>query len=333
MEPDSPFETQVIKVLRNHNWVVHPQVGCSGYRIDMGIVDPRAPGRYLVGIECDGRAYHSGATARDRDRLRQVVLEGLGWRLHRIWSTDWWLNQGIEVQKLLARLDKELETDPDERLSVEVHPAEVTESEVATEPAPDNVAVPEVRPDDSSALREYQAVTPAGGKPDDFYELVHGRKLTEQLIEVIEGEGPIHESVLHRRIARAWGLERTGTRIVNRLRILTPRELGRTTEGDATFYWPSNSNPAEWTVFREASTEEASRRKVDDVCLEELANGVLHVLGQMGSAPNTDVAKSVCRLIGMARTPADAEARVGLAISRLVENGRVATSGSLLRLR
>ncbi|MGF7133086.1 very-short-patch-repair endonuclease/DNA polymerase III delta prime subunit [Paraburkholderia sp. EB58] len=333
MEPDSPFETQVIKVLRNHNWVVHPQVGCSGYRIDMGIVDPRAPGRYLVGIECDGRAYHSGATARDRDRLRQVVLEGLGWRLHRIWSTDWWLNQGIEVQKLLARLDKELETDPDERLSVEVHPAEVTESEVATEPAPDNVAVPEVRPDDSSALREYQAVTPAGGKPDDFYELVHGRKLTEQLIEVIEGEGPIHESVLHRRIARAWGLERTGTRIVNRLRILTPRELGRTTEGDATFYWPSNLNPAEWTVFREASTEEASRRKVDDVCLEELANGVLHVLGQMGSAPNTDVAKSVCRLIGMARTPADAEARVGLAISRLVENGRVATSGSLLRLR
>ncbi len=98
-EPDSPFETQVIRVLRDHGWVVHPQVGCSGYRIDIGVVDPRAPGRYLIGIECDGRTYHSGATARDRDRLRQVVLEGLGWTLHRIWSTDWWLNSAAEVKR------------------------------------------------------------------------------------------------------------------------------------------------------------------------------------------------------------------------------------------
>jgi very-short-patch-repair endonuclease len=117
MEPDSPFESQVIKVLREHNLVAHPQVGCSAYRIDMGIVDPHAPGRYLLGIKCDGRAYHSGATVRDRDRLRQVVLEGLGWRLHRIWSTDWWLNPEQEIRKLLAKLNEELEQDPDDEAS------------------------------------------------------------------------------------------------------------------------------------------------------------------------------------------------------------------------
>ncbi len=104
MEPDSPFETAVIKMLRYRNWVLHPQVGCSGYRIDIGVVDPRAPGRYLVGIECDGRSYHSGATARDRDRLRQHVLEGLGWRIYRIWSTDWWLNPDREIEKVVAQL-------------------------------------------------------------------------------------------------------------------------------------------------------------------------------------------------------------------------------------
>ncbi|MGJ7579382.1 DUF4011 domain-containing protein [Variovorax sp. RHLX14] len=104
LDPDSPFEVAVIAKLRAHGWVVHPQVGCSGYRIDLAVVDPRAPGRYLVGIECDGRAYHSGATARDRDRLRQHVLESLGWRIHRIWSTDWWLNPNGEVEKILKLL-------------------------------------------------------------------------------------------------------------------------------------------------------------------------------------------------------------------------------------
>jgi very-short-patch-repair endonuclease len=103
-EPDSPFETAVIGLLRDRGWVVHPQVGCSGYRIDLAVVDPRAPGRYLVGIECDGRSYHSGATARDRDRLRQHVLESLGWKILRVWSTDWWLNPDKEIEKITTLL-------------------------------------------------------------------------------------------------------------------------------------------------------------------------------------------------------------------------------------
>lgn len=101
-EPDSPFEREVIKVLRQANWQVHPQVGCSGFRIDMAVVDRNQPGRYLVGIECDGATYHSQATARDRDRLRQAILEGLGWRLHRIWSTDWWTNRAATAERVLG---------------------------------------------------------------------------------------------------------------------------------------------------------------------------------------------------------------------------------------
>jgi very-short-patch-repair endonuclease len=110
-DPDSPFEVAVIRQLRDRGWVVHPQVGCSGYRIDLAVVDPRAPGRYLVGIECDGRTYHSGATARDRDRLRQHVLEGLGWTIHRIWSTDWWMNAEGEIANILALLQALLKTE------------------------------------------------------------------------------------------------------------------------------------------------------------------------------------------------------------------------------
>jgi very-short-patch-repair endonuclease len=81
---------------------VHHQIGCGGFRIDLALVDPARPGRYLLGVECDGATYHSSATARDRDRLRQLVLEGLGWKICRVWSTDWVRDPGGQVARVLA---------------------------------------------------------------------------------------------------------------------------------------------------------------------------------------------------------------------------------------
>jgi very-short-patch-repair endonuclease len=101
---DSEFERMVATSIRAAGFEVHHQVGCSGYRIDLAIVDPRAPGRYLLGIECDGATYHRAATARDRDKLRQSVLEGLGWHVHRIWSTDWWHDTKRETARLLEHV-------------------------------------------------------------------------------------------------------------------------------------------------------------------------------------------------------------------------------------
>ena len=103
-EADSEFEKMVADRIRKAGYDVHHQVGCSGYRIDLAVVDPAAPGRYLLGIEYDGATYHRAATARDRDKLRQMILEGLGWKLHRIWSTDWWHDANQEIDKLLSAL-------------------------------------------------------------------------------------------------------------------------------------------------------------------------------------------------------------------------------------
>jgi very-short-patch-repair endonuclease len=104
-EPDSEFERMVAVRIRAAGYEVHLQVGCSGYRIDIGVVDPAAPGRYLLGVECDGATYHRAATARDRDKLRQFVLEDLGWKLFRIWSTDWWHDSNKEMARLLGAID------------------------------------------------------------------------------------------------------------------------------------------------------------------------------------------------------------------------------------
>lgn len=101
---DSPFEEAVYEALVQRGWQVHKQVGCSSYRIDLAVVDPAAPGRYLLGVECDGANYHRAKTARDRDKLRESILRDLGWKLHRIWSTDWWTNPEREAAKLEAVL-------------------------------------------------------------------------------------------------------------------------------------------------------------------------------------------------------------------------------------
>ncbi len=104
-EADSEFERMVADRIRSAGYEVHHQVGCSGYRIDLAVVDPENPGRYLLGVECDGATYHRAATARDRDKLRQAILEDLGWKLHRIWSTDWWHDAGAQALKLFAAVD------------------------------------------------------------------------------------------------------------------------------------------------------------------------------------------------------------------------------------
>lgn len=98
---DSPLEEDVYDALTARGLILHKQVGCSSYRIDLAVVDPNHPGRYMLGIECDGATYHSSKTARDRDRLRQQVLESLGWKIHRIWSQDWFKRKRHEIDKIV----------------------------------------------------------------------------------------------------------------------------------------------------------------------------------------------------------------------------------------
>ena len=104
-EADSPFEEEVAAALRGLGYQVEHQIGSAGYFIDLGVKDPERPGRYLLGIECDGATYHSAQSARDRDRLRQQVLEDRGWRIHRIWSTDWFRNPDRELTRVVEAIE------------------------------------------------------------------------------------------------------------------------------------------------------------------------------------------------------------------------------------
>jgi superfamily I DNA and/or RNA helicase/very-short-patch-repair endonuclease len=112
-QPTNDFERSIGSVLKEKGYDVVPQVGVAGFFIDLAVRHPIKPGTFMLGIECDGASYHSGRSARDRDRLRQEILENLGWRIYRIWSTDWFKSRGTEVDRLLKHIDSMLAIDPD----------------------------------------------------------------------------------------------------------------------------------------------------------------------------------------------------------------------------
>jgi very-short-patch-repair endonuclease len=105
-EPDSPFELVVAEAIQCHGYELDCQVGVANYFIDLAIRHPEKPGTYLLGVECDGATYHSARAARDRDKYRQAVLEGLGWQIYRIWSTDWFENAEAETRKLIEHAQR-----------------------------------------------------------------------------------------------------------------------------------------------------------------------------------------------------------------------------------
>jgi very-short-patch-repair endonuclease len=194
---DSPFEREVYEELSRHGLTVHPQVGCSGFRLDLAVVDPRAPGRYLLGVECDGAAYHSSATARDRDRLRQEVLESLGWRICRVWSTDWLRDRAAQIRRVLAALDQAQREGPG--------PAP---GQPAAKPA-GSLAVP--RP--SSAGKEAVNEPPAYESIEEVPEPL----LRDLLVRALQTFGATEAPDLVKAASRQLGFERTGKRIQARL--------------------------------------------------------------------------------------------------------------------
>ena len=109
-EPDSDFEIAVMEALESRGFECVPQVGVAGFFIDIAVVDPANPGRYLMGIECDGASYHSAKSTRDRDKLRQAILERLGWRIRRIWSTDWFNNPHAELEPIVKELKSKIDS-------------------------------------------------------------------------------------------------------------------------------------------------------------------------------------------------------------------------------
>ncbi len=200
---DSPFETAVARALQKYGFKVEGQVGSAGFLIDLAVYDPEDDGRFLLAIECDGARYHSSSWARERDRLRQVVLEQKGWKIHRIWSTDWLYNRDVEMKKLLKAIDRaRMDQNGEIKSSPPPNPEVMERVEVDTEPRTSTVPYQE-----ASLTISDNITTTTELRDASRYDLV------EFLVEVVEVEGPIHIQEIARRLSLAWGYKSTGPAI------------------------------------------------------------------------------------------------------------------------
>lgn len=195
---DSPFEDAVKFALEREGFEVHTQIGLVGYFIDLAIPHPQQKGRYLLGIECDGATYHSSRSARERDRLRQDVLEGLGWQIYRIWSTDWFRQPRLELKKLLD------------------HIAILKTGIVVPKKDKINVSEPvlEKKNDDSCTWKiKYKQAEVDLTSINFELHLVDNITLVNIVSRYLKIESPLHEDYVKTVITQALGISRIGTRI------------------------------------------------------------------------------------------------------------------------
>ena len=228
LEADSPFEEDVANMIRRLGYLADHQVGSAGFRIDIGVRHPEKPGRYILAVECDGATYHSALTARERDRHRQQVLEGMLWRFHRIWSTDWFYRRAREIE----RLECALQQARDRGDNMVVAGANVGGRGARDVTAPLAIEAPETVEETREAMSaaSYRMtdaaeiaglvqgfVVPAGtgdATLPEPHELAVSR-MAEVVRTIVEREGPVHVDLVARRVAEAFGKGRTGARILD----------------------------------------------------------------------------------------------------------------------
>lgn len=317
---DSPFEEAVASAVRHHGYEVVPQVGVSGFRIDLGVLHPQQRGRFVLGIECDGAAYHSGRSARDRDRLRQQVLEGLGWSLYRIWSTDWFRAPTRETERLLRAIQEAC--DRTEASDFEPAPEPVP----STEKEPEATTVPEVAP---SALSEpYRECGLRAARGADLLGL--GRpQLAALAAKVVGEEGPIHVDEVARRLRQAFGLDRTGRRILQAVSAgLDAAEREGSVIRDGSFWLPRDRVLTTPRCRRDAAI---SLRRSDRIAPCEYRVAINAVLRACAGAERSSLVVDVARVLGFDRTGNGLDRAISQEIDAMVETGEIESVGDCLR--
>jgi very-short-patch-repair endonuclease len=317
-DDDSPFEDAVYNVLISKGLHVDRQVGTAGFFIDMAIVDPANPGKYILGIECDGATYHSARSARDRDRLRQDVLENLGWKLHRIWSTDWYLIQSKEVQRMLSAYDEAL------------HATRI----ITEKPKPSVVKI------QREQLKDISKLTPSSiysleNKQSEYIcaqlqinlwrnELhrLGNAMLSFYIKEVVDVESPVHKSEAFTRITDACGIKRQGTRIIAALdSAILYGVAHRAFSIRGEFLWTNEMFEKGIAQARNRNSLPATSRKIELVAPEEIEFAIRKIALESFGIARKDLPTEVCRLFGFLRSSSSMVSTIDSFIRNMIKEG------------
>jgi len=312
-EPESPFEVEVLATLRRWGYEVEPQVGQAGYRIDMGIRHPEHTGQWLLGVECDGAAYHSSATARDRDRLRQQVLEGLGWQLHRIWGPSWYHDRRSSEARLRAAIEMALRGEQSSRPSDSgqslVH---VEILELSDDPIPGwTVPYRAARLDQLGLAPDIEApAAPAA--------------MRQWVMEVVRQEGPVHPDVMVTRLREHWRAE--GLR--SRFRRLVESAIQSLVQqgsirADIDGFLSAVEGPFELSVRVPNDGDELSSRAIREVSPSELRRAIVLFVRDAREIGQPELALRIARIFGWRRTGTEISEKIGVCVAELVHDGTI----------
>ena len=239
---DSDFEQAVAWALREKGWQVQTQVGVSKFRVDLGIVHPDAPGRYLAGVECDGATYHNSPSARDRDRTRHEVLENLGWNIVRLWSTDYFRDPNSSIEHIHGQLEDLLQEDRDQSEA---------EAEKETEASADPILELETRQTGDLFSETASNSNQSEYRSEIYFEAEHEPILKAMCREILNERPCITLKSLALEVALRHGKSKTSKKQIKHLSALINPWVGSLEDlNEPTAYWVSPEDVQEIVHWR-----------------------------------------------------------------------------------
>ena len=294
----SAFEKEIEQTIREAGYVVDAKIGSSGYKIDLGVRHPNNAD-YILAVECDGPAYHNMKTTRDRDRLRQEILERYGWGFYRIWSTNWFLSKESEKTKLLSAIEKALaKYDGKEATSTTTAPAQ--------KPQNTSFVVEEVveRKDLRDMFKEYEEYDIFSKARPTFYNTIY---------DLVKTEAPITEELLLKKVLCFWGREKI-TEQVRRSFEMEMRKLDNLIFKVSDYYVVDRKMKIELRVPK-ANTQPRDILMIPTI---ELSSGMFIIIKNNLGINKEGLFSTITKLLGFSRMGTNIQAKLEEALQNLI---------------
>ena len=329
---DSALDEDVAAEIKKLGYEVVPEIGCSGYRIDIGVVDPVNEGCFLLGVECDGITYKSSSSARDRDRLREQVLRQLGWHIHRIWSPTWVARRDSEIRRLKETLEQAQKT----QLEKDVQ-SPVIDIKEGLSPQTDvqknvfvgieKIGIPykvyPLKANYNLYIKVATAKTSYSSKQRNEYHFPENREnQTKLLSELIQNEGPVHFDYAVERLAATWGIKRVNQKIAHAVKEALNnliREQKVIIKGS--FLWPLGLKETPVRVPIEGVPE--SKRKPEFIAPEEVESAMTTVAKYLPGINVDSLIAETAKVFGLNYSDEEAKMAFSEVLTRLVRERKL----------
>lgn len=314
---ESPFEESVYNFLVSKGYNVSSQVGCSGYRIDLAVKHPTLSGVYVLAVECDGATYHSARTARERDRLRQAILEDIGWKVYRIWSLDWIKDPITEGNRLIEHVEKAIAQYGYREMLIE------------NECAPENDEYSQDKEENNylKVISENEIKSNSDNYGFELYQETDIDKinrnqedmnyLKEVISLIVEKEQPIHFELLCKRIAGLFGNQKVTVKIRNSANYIITKYLNNKVEVIEEFCWIKGGKSVN---VRIPNPDIEYIRPINFICKEEIAEAIKVIIKNSFGITKESLFNLIAKALGFSRVGQKISKAVDESFQYLIDN-------------